>query len=97
MSNNTTNKGGRSTRYCSFCGRNENQVSFLIPSPTGIYICDYCVDACAELIDESEEQLATECGFTLDTLPRPTQIKAALDEYVIGQDRSEERRVGKEC
>ena len=86
MSNNTTNKGGRSTRYCSFCGRNENQVSFLIPSPTGIYICDYCVDACAELIDESEEQLATECGFTLDTLPRPTQIKAALDEYVIGQD-----------
>ena len=86
MSNNTTNKGGRSTRYCSFCGRNENQVSFLIPSPTGIYICDYCVDACAELIDESEEQLTADSGFTLDTLPRPTQIKAALDEYVIGQD-----------
>ena len=86
MSNNTTNKGSRSTRYCSFCGRNENQANFLIPSPTGIYICDYCVDACAELIDESEEELRDSSGFTLETLPRPTQIKTALDEYVIGQD-----------
>ena len=86
MSNTTTNKGGRSTRYCSFCGRNENQANYLIPSPTGIYICDYCVDACAELISETEEQNATQSGFTLDTLPRPTQIKNALDQYVIGQD-----------
>ena len=86
MSNNTTNKGGRTSRYCSFCGRNENQANFLIPSPTGIYICDYCVDACAELISETEEQMPTQGGFTLDTLPRPMQIKASLDEYVIGQD-----------
>ena len=83
---NTTNKGGRSTRYCSFCGRNEGQANFLIPSPTGIYICDYCVDACSELIEETEASTVAEGGFTLDTLPRPTQIKAALDEYVIGQD-----------
>ena len=83
---NTTNKGSRSTRYCSFCGRNENQAEYLIPSPTGIYICNYCVDACAELINETQEQEAEKSGFTLDTLPRPTQIKAALDEYVIGQD-----------
>ena len=69
-----------------FCGRNENQANFLIPSPTGIYICDFCVDACAELISETEEQVADRSGFTLDTLPRPTQIKAALDDYVIGQD-----------
>ncbi|MBQ8357165.1 MAG: ATP-dependent Clp protease ATP-binding subunit ClpX [Clostridia bacterium] len=86
MANTTTNKGGHSSRYCSFCGRNENQANFLIPSPTGLYICDYCVDACAELISETEEQTANHSGFTLDTLPRPTQIKAALDEYVIGQD-----------
>ncbi len=86
MSNNTTGKGARSTRYCSFCGRNEEQANFLIPSPTGIYICDYCVDACAELINETEEDMQDHSGFTLDTLPRPTQIKTALDEYVIGQD-----------
>lgn len=86
MSNTTTNKGGRSTRYCSFCGRNENQANYLIPSPTGIYICDYCVDACAELISETEEEAVNQSGFTLETLPRPTQIKSALDQYVIGQD-----------
>ena len=86
MSNTTTNKDGRSTRYCSFCGRNENQANYLIPSPTGIYICDYCVDACAELISETEEEAVNQSGFTLETLPRPTQIKSALDQYVIGQD-----------
>ena len=87
MSNTTNNnKGGRNLRYCSFCGRNENQASFLIPSPTGLYICDYCVDACAELINQTLEEEKTECAFTLDTLPRPTQIKATLDEYVIGQE-----------
>ena len=86
MSNNTTSKGGRSSRYCSFCGRNENQANFLVPSSTGIYICDYCVDACAELINETTLLQDDQEGFTLDTLPRPTQIKTALDEYVIGQD-----------
>ena len=88
MSNNTNNKGGRSSHYCAFCGRNESQANFLIPSPTGIFICDFCVDACADLISETEERVAakSDSGFTLDTLPRPTQIKTALDEYVIGQD-----------
>ena len=86
MANSTSNKGGHQTRYCSFCGRNETQANFLIPSPTGLYICDYCVDACAELIEETEELQMNTGAFTLDTLPRPTQIKATLDEYVIGQD-----------
>ena len=86
MSNNNNNKGGQGLRHCSFCGRSENQASFLIPSPTGLYICDYCVDACAELINDTLEESGEEFGFTLDTLPRPTQIKNVLDEYVIGQD-----------
>ena len=60
MSNNSNNKGGHSLRHCSFCGRNENQASFLIPSPTGLYICDYCVDACAELIEETMESEESE-------------------------------------
>ena len=82
---NTTNKNG-SNRYCSFCGRNETQANFLIPSPTGLYICDFCVEACADLIHETVEADSKFGSFTLDTLPRPTQIKAALDEYVIGQE-----------
>lgn len=89
----TTNRGsGRNQygsdtlRYCSFCGRNENEVNFLIPSPTGIYICDFCVDGCNDLIYEAtlEESIGEELSFT--SLPKPMQIKQSLDEYVIGQD-----------
>lgn len=85
---NNTNKGN-DLRLCSFCGRNEHQVNFLIPSPTGVYICDFCVDACAELIDEAQSPATGNHSFgelNLSTLPRPMQIKEALDEYVIGQD-----------
>ncbi len=78
-------------RTCAFCRRTEHQVMFLIPSPDGIYICDECVKTCAELIDESlamQETGATEKenALTLDTLPKPAEIKAHLDEHVIGQD-----------
>ena len=87
-SKNSTNGGNSSNiRYCSFCGRNEKQVNFLIPSPTGVYICDFCVDACQELIYENsvaESSLGDSLSF--ETLPKPAQIKATLDEYVIGQD-----------
>ena len=79
---NSSNKG---LRHCSFCGRNENQVNFLIPSPTGAYICDFCVDACNELIREAEPEPASE-EFKLSELPPPASIKATLDQYVIGQD-----------
>ena len=74
-------------RFCSFCGRKENQVNFLIPSPTGAYICDFCVDACQQLIYETT--VATESNIndlSFETLPKPKQIKEILDEYVIGQD-----------
>ncbi|MBR4295560.1 MAG: ATP-dependent Clp protease ATP-binding subunit ClpX [Clostridia bacterium] len=73
-------------RYCSFCGRGENQANFLIPSPQGIYICDYCVDACKELIEENTRSAIDFDALSLETLPRPKQIKEALDRYVIGQD-----------
>ncbi len=82
---NSTNKT-KGSRYCSFCGRNENQVNNLVMSPTGLFICEYCVDTCAEIIAETEAAMAQPEVFTLDNLPRPTQIKATLDEYVIGQD-----------
>ena len=85
MANTSNNNSG--IRYCSFCGRKENQVNFLIPSPTGAYICDFCVDACQQLIYENsvveESDIDT---LTIETLPKPKQIKETLDEFVIGQD-----------
>ena len=72
-------------RRCSFCGRTERQVEFLIPSPTGACICDVCIEVCADIIDE-ESAVVEESNLSMDTLPRPAQIKAQLDEYVIGQD-----------
>lgn len=93
MSTNSGNRGGRgadqNSRYCSFCGRTEHQVEFLIPSPTGLYICDTCVSACRQLIDDTlEEMKLSDPGeiLSFQSLPKPTQIKAILDEYVIGQD-----------
>lgn len=75
-------------RYCSFCGRSENQVDFLIPSPTGALICDSCIDTCNQIIEEHTRMLMQNNGeeLTLENLPRPAEIKAMLDEYVIGQD-----------
>ena len=77
-------------RFCSFCGRNETQVNFLIPSPTDICICDFCVEACDELIADTlaaqEVQDANFEELSLATLPKPIQIKESLDQYVIGQD-----------
>lgn len=74
-----------SLRYCSFCGQNENQVNFLIPSASGVYICDFCVEACSELIYESTAAQQSET-LSFEKLPKPIQIKETLDEYVIGQD-----------
>ena len=77
---------------CSFCGRTEDQVDLLIPSPTGICICDSCVYICSQLIDEhfEEESSAKEGSefgtLSMDTLPKPRQIKESLDQYIIGQD-----------
>ena len=85
-SNNNKNDNTSGFRYCSFCGRKENQVNFLIPSPTGTYICDFCVDACQQLIYENTAVKSGIDDLTFDTLPKPIQIKEMLDEYVIGQD-----------
>ena len=80
----------RILRRCSFCGRSEEEVSLLIPSGDGqSYICDGCINLCAEFIDEQFHVAKEETDFeelTFETLPRPKEIKAMLDEYVIGQD-----------
>lgn len=77
---------------CSFCGRSEKDVAFLIPSPTGAFICNECVGVCNSIIGELSGSAspattaATEPEIKLDELPRPHDIKAMLDEYVIGQE-----------
>ncbi|MBQ4353672.1 MAG: ATP-dependent Clp protease ATP-binding subunit ClpX [Clostridia bacterium] len=90
MANNTRNNGKiRVERSCSFCGRGENQVEFLIPSPTGLYICDKCIDACNDIIfDHFNDEEAPSADFSGQTLPTPVEIKATLDEYIIGQDKA---------
>ena len=80
----------RVLRKCSFCGRSEEEVSLLIPAADGqCYICDNCINLCADFIDEQFQVTKEEHDFselTFDTLPRPKEIKEMLDEYVIGQD-----------
>lgn len=76
-------------RRCSFCNRTENQVSKLIAGPEGVYICDECVAICADIIDESmqeEDYAVGEDSAEGINLLKPVEIKAFLDEYVIGQD-----------
>lgn len=85
MANGSNGGGNSSLRHCMFCGRSEKHVEFLIPSPTGLYICNNCVEACSDLIAEAEAQ-ENVSGLTYETLPRPQTIKKILDDYVIGQD-----------
>lgn len=75
---------------CSFCGRSEKDVMFLIPSPTGVFICDECVDVCNSIIDEltPDEKSFDSESILPKKLPTPKEIKASLDEYVIGQDKA---------
>lgn len=77
--------------YCDFCGRQEDEVLFLVPSPTGLYICDKCLDGCNRLVEEhlggkTSRKGKPVGGLSLDTLPKPAALKAVLDEYVVGQD-----------
>jgi ATP-dependent Clp protease ATP-binding subunit ClpX len=80
----TTNDGGK-LLFCSFCGKNQNEVRRLIAGPS-VYICDECVDLCNDIITE-ETQVADEQESS-GSLPVPTEIKGILDEYVIGQERA---------
>lgn len=72
--------------YCSFCGRPQDEVDFLIPFSNGLFLCDVCLDSCNEFVENHYMQKQSHAALTLETLPKPAQIKAALDEYVIGQD-----------
>ena len=70
--------------YCSFCGKSQHEVRKLIAGPS-VFICDECVELCNDIIREELED-SGEAGR--DKLPKPHEINAILDEYVIGQVRA---------
>ncbi|MGH7408568.1 MAG: ATP-dependent Clp protease ATP-binding subunit ClpX [Candidatus Methylomirabilales bacterium] len=69
---------------CTFCGKSQEDVRKLIAGPT-VYICDECIELCNDIIAEEQEE---ERGKSLGDLPKPAEIKAVLDQYVIGQERA---------
>ena len=76
-----TKKGGR---CCSFCGRTDNEVGFLITGIDGC-ICNECVERAAEIVRDAKPD-TPKPSFTMDSVPKPKEIKKFLDDYVIGQD-----------
>ena len=67
---------------CSFCGKTQEQVRKLVAGP-GVYICDECIELCNEII---EEEFSEDVEVELKDVPKPKDIRATLDQYVIGQD-----------
>ncbi|MBO5976089.1 MAG: ATP-dependent Clp protease ATP-binding subunit ClpX, partial [Oscillospiraceae bacterium] len=85
---------GHDNIRCSFCGRTQDQTNRMIAG-NGSYICDECVRLCMGIIDENYDFEDNSYGadyesveMKLENLPKPTEIKAALDEYIIGQDKA---------
>jgi len=77
-----TNSGdGKTTLYCSFCGKSQHEVRKLIAGPT-VYICDECVELCMDIIREETKSTGLK---TTEGMPTPKEICTVLDDYVIGQ------------
>lgn len=70
---------------CSFCGKSQREVKKLIAGPT-VHICDECIELCNDIIKEEAEKEDLRTGIT--KIPKPSEIKTVLDEYIIGQDRA---------
>ncbi len=70
---------------CSFCGKNKDEIKKLVAGPS-VYICDECIELCNDIMVEENERDAT--SRKKSTIPKPCEIKEALDEYVIGQERA---------
>ena len=77
-------KSSRMT-LCSFCGKSQTEVKKIIAGP-GVYICDACVNVCKTIIDREVKSPATDAARPPVRLVKPSEIKHALDDFVIGQD-----------
>ena len=82
MSDKDNNKEDDKLLYCSFCGKNQNEVRKLIAGPS-VYICNECIDLCNDII---KEEISETTESDEENFPVPIEIKASLDEYVIGQE-----------
>jgi len=71
--------------HCNFCGKSQKEVKKLIAGP-GVYICDECIELCNDII--YEDSVKSDSKGIVDNVPKPHDIKAHLDQYVIGQDRA---------
>lgn len=79
-------KTPKNKKRCSFCGRPEKEVGFLITGIDG-QICDMCAEQAGEIVKEAAKQMKSSVGgFEMNELPKPSDIKNFLDQYVIGQD-----------
>ncbi len=78
----STSGDSKNTLYCSFCGKSQHEVRKLIAGPT-VFICDECVELCMDIIREEHK---THLVRSRDGVPTPRDIRAVLDDYVIGQD-----------
>jgi ATP-dependent Clp protease ATP-binding subunit ClpX len=80
-------KGSSSEKvlYCSFCGKSQHEVKKLIAGPS-VFICDECIDLCNDIIRDEAPAEGADPKSTKSDLPIPGEIKASLDQYVIGQD-----------
>ncbi len=70
---------------CSFCNKTQDQVRKLIAGPAGVYICDECVEICADIVEEEYEDEVQTQELDINLL-KPIEIKEFLDDYVIGQE-----------
>ena len=71
--------------YCSFCGKSQHEVKKLIAGPS-VFICDECIELCNDIIRDEVPAEGADPKATKSDLPMPSEIKASLDQYVIGQD-----------
>ncbi len=85
-------RGGAGGERCTFCGMSRSMVDNLIAGPPEIYICDECIEQCNSIISDQSKRTGKKKGGamarSLETLPKPIDIKAKLDAYVIGQERA---------
>ena len=82
MSKDKGSKDDEKLLYCSFCGKSQEEVKKLIAGPS-VYVCDECVELCNDII---RDELQEDAEFGDGELPKPKEIKAELDNYVIGQE-----------
>src|SRR5688572_19175624 len=88
----TQKKRGTDDRFCTFCSKSRSEVRNLIAGPGEICICDECVEICNQILKVEKKPAknlkSSHRPYPLKRLPTPSEIKAELDRYVVGQDRT---------